>query len=312
MTTRGLSTLAEVVDLVNADLRALGYQLLGQEQIAVLFDPYSPGEAVGMLDELQHRVRGISIETWQLAVQGVFVNTRLNDRQRTFVEARILQAVNEIGARLVAQQPFYPEGPAPSSSPRDFADLHDYCDANTLGGLCDDAVTTEGNSLFPERTDPHTVATQGWMAVSAQIQDAIAEWMVGAGQELRAGEWVDRSCLIGAYRAAFPSFGTLDVDLPIGWWDASKGEDQCPSFRRGLYTLWIDHQDPELSPFRSEMPRFSLELRDELGRHVCPVFQTADWLQMHACLVALPPSMDYLAMHSGHAHFAERTKGMLR
>jgi len=301
-------SIADATSAINHDLQVRGFPPLDSEQLAVLSDRCGSSEAIAMLDELNHRVRGISDQTRTLSVSAVLANTKLSKEQRAFVEERILQGVNEIGARLVAQRPFYPEGPVPSSSLRDFAGLHDYCDANALGGLCDEAVSAAGNMLFPERTDFDTVQTQAWMAVSGQIQDAIAEWLVGAGQELRVAEWVDRRSMIGQYRSAFPSFGTLDFDLPIGWWDASRPDDQCPSFRRGLYTLLIDHQDPQLSDFRADMPRFSLELRDELDRHVCPVFQTADWLQMHACLVTLPPSLEYLALHCGHALAAQRAR----
>lgn len=301
-------SIADATAAINNDLQVRGFSPLDSEQLALLSDRHSASDAIGMLDELNHRVGGISEQTRTMSVSAVLANTKLLSEQRAFVEARILHAVNEIGARLVEQRPFYPEGPVPSSSLRDFADLHDYCDANALGGLCDKAVTAAGNMLFPERTDSDTLQTQAWMAVSGQIQDAIAEWLVGAGQELLVGEWVDRRSMIGQYRSAFPSFGTLDLDFPIGWWDASRPDDQCPSFRRGLYTLLIDHQDPELSDFHADMPRFSLELRDELDRHVCPIFQTADWLQMHACLVTLPPSLECLAMHCGHALAAQRAR----
>lgn len=299
-------TIPTAIESINKDLQQRGYTELGAEQVAAMQDRHCAREAIAMLDELNNRVRGISDETRMLALGAVLANTKLETEQRAFVEARIVQAVNEVGARMVAQQPFYLDGPAPSRALRDFADLHDYCDANTLGGLCEEALTAEANRLFPARSDPETIHTQEWMVVSGHIQVAVGEWLAGAGIELRTDEWVDRKAMIGAHRTEFPSFGELDVQLPVGWWDTSNRNEPCPSFRMGLYTLWIDFRDPDLSELRAETPRFSLELRDELGNHVLPVYQSQDWTLMLACLLTLPPSLDYLAMHKGHRLHTER------
>lgn len=64
--------------------------------------------------------------------------------------------------------------------PRDvqtFADLHDHVDANEYGGLCGDMWIERANLLFPERTDPDTISTQGAMDAANLIQGALHQWL---------------------------------------------------------------------------------------------------------------------------------------
>lgn len=264
---------------INSDLKARGYDGLYEEQRAVLQDRYSADEAIGMLDDLRDRVGGISDATWALAVSAVIENTQLSPEQRTFVDARIMQAVGEIALHLAEARPFYPGGPVPRvAKVRSFSDLHSYCDANELGGLCDPDISMQAERLFPERTDGETLHSQGWMAVANQIQNAVGEWLVnptgGRGR-------------VAAIRPDGPSAGFA---MPVGWWVVPDASGDDLVFERGLYMLRVRE---------GSVRQFALDLRHEQGRTVTTIFQTTDWLQMQACMLTLPPSPDYLAMQRG-------------
>lgn len=139
--------------------------------------------------------------------------------QQAFIDARILQAKRELlrswwGADIIESR----HGNALPLTVDSFSQLHDYCDANELGGLCDDAVTDEGNRLFPEREDDSTLATQEWMDACNHIQDAIHAWL-----ETRASvddfafivRWLDFEqvdCLLDDERAE-EARGMVDEDI---------------------------------------------------------------------------------------------------
>jgi hypothetical protein len=105
------------------------------------------------------------------------VTKQEHSEQDSFIAKRITQAKREIiGGILRIYGGVLGDIPLTVHS---FSELHEYCDANELGGLCDDNITAEGNRLFPERTDPGTIATQGWMDASNKIQDRINVWLDG-------------------------------------------------------------------------------------------------------------------------------------
>jgi hypothetical protein len=52
-----------------------------------------------------------------------------------------------------------------------FSDLHDYLDANTLGGLCDDGM--------PEACGSH----DAWVTFGNDLQDNVHEWLVAGRPE---------------------------------------------------------------------------------------------------------------------------------
>lgn len=264
---------------INSDLKVRGNDGLYEEQRAVLQDRYSADEAIGMLDDLRDRVGGISDATWTLAVSAVIENTQLSRDQRTFVDARIMQAIGEIALHLTEQRPFYPGGPVPRAAQiRSFSDLHSYCDANELGGLCDQDVSMDAERLFPERTDAETLHSQGWMAIANQIQNAVGEWLVSPPR---------RRARVATVQPDGPSAGFA---MPVGWWVLQDAAGDDLVFERGLYLLRVRE---------GSIRQFALELRDEQGRIVTTTFQTTDWLRMQACLLTLPPSPDYLAMQRG-------------
>jgi hypothetical protein len=97
--------------------------------------------------------------------------------QQAFIDARIAQAKNEIVNAMFYRRPFYQGGKVPPLSINTFGSLHDYCDANCLGGLCDDDIVDEGNALFARRTDQDTVMSQEWMEVCNDIQTAVHVWI---------------------------------------------------------------------------------------------------------------------------------------
>lgn len=299
----GAATIDAAITAINSDLHARGYGGLDSEQRAAMFARCAPGEAIGMLDDLRDRVGGLSEATHRIAVEAVLANTALSTEQRAFMEARVLQIVNTIGAHVVAGKPFYPGGKVPPVTLVGFGEVHDYCDANELGGLCHDDITEEANRLFPDRTDSDTLATQGWMEISNRIQTLADEWIATAQPVFRSREWHERTRIVGTYREALPAFGELDVELPVGWWDVTGPSDGCPNFACGFYRLWTDSKQASLS---GNTPRFILELLDDNLEQVSVVLSTDDWIDMQACIATLPPSRDYLAMEKGSASSRRR------
>lgn len=284
------------IAVVNGQLAARGYPRLNSEQVAALRAPCAPEEAIGMLDDLRDRVGGIGEDTHRIAIEAVLANAQLNVEQRAFAQARLLQIINTVAAHVIAGEAFYPGGKVPPVTLASFGELHDYADANEFGGLCDDAITEEGNRLFPGRTDEETVATQDWMQISNRIQTLADEWIVTAPRVFQSGAWCERTELVGKYREALPAFGELEVDVPLGWWDVTEPNDGCPNFACGYYRLWMDSKPSALS---GGTPQFTLELLDENAEQVCVLLATDDWIDMQSCLATLPPSRNCLAMERG-------------
>lgn len=296
-------TIAQAVASINSVLTARGFPPLDEDQVAALGARGAPAEAIGMLDELRDRVHGISHAAHRIAVEAVLANTRLSAQQRAFIEARLLQIVNTLCAHVVGAQPFYPGGRIPPKTLTGFCEVHEYCDANQLGGLCDDAVTHEANHLFSQRTDVETVATQEWMDISDRIQTLADEWIVMSKGALESSVWQDRTHLVGQYRQALPAFGELDVEVPVGWWDVTGPNDGSPNFACGHYRLWVGHAQSGKS---EATPRFVLELLGDNMEPVRAILATNDWTAMEACVATLGPSRDCLALHRSdgavHSH----------
>lgn len=94
--------------------------------------------------------------------------------QQRFCAARTLQIKREVLDAMITATPFYIGGRVPPITIRSFSDLHDFCDANTLGGLCDDEVTTIASALFPcLNSDDST----GCMEAANAIQGAVHVWL---------------------------------------------------------------------------------------------------------------------------------------
>ena len=286
------------VEVVNGQLAARGAPRLNLEQVDVLRSRSAAEEAIGMLDDLRDRVGGIGEDVHRIAIEAVLANTQLSAEQRAFVQARLLQIINTVAAHVFTGEPFYPGGKVPPMTLTGFGELHDYCDANELGGLCDDAITEEANRLFPGRTEAETVATQEWMQISDRIQTLADEWIVSAHGVFHSGEWWDRTALVGKYREGLPAFGELEVDVPLGWRDVTGPDDGCPNFSCGYYRLWIDSKESALS---GGTPQFTLELLDEDTEQVCVILATDDWIDMQACIVTLPSSRECLEIERGRA-----------
>lgn len=299
-------TIAQAVASVNSVLTARGFPPLDEDQVAALGARGAPAEALGMLDELLDRVHGISHAEHRIAVEAVLANTRLNAQQRAFIEARLLQIVNTVGGHVVRANPFYPGGRVPPKTLTSFGELHEYCDANQLGGLCDGAVTQEANQLFSQRTDVETVATQEWMDISDRTQTLADEWIVMSSGALESSVWHDRTHLVGQYRQALPAFGELDVEVPVGWWDITGPNDDCPSFACGHYRLWVGHAQGGKS---EETPRFVLELLGDNMERVRVIMATDDWIAMEACVATLGPSRDCLALDRRDGAVLSHTQG---
>lgn len=94
--------------------------------------------------------------------------------QQRFIDARFLQIKREVLAAVIAATPFYVGGRVPPITIHSFSDLHDFCDANTLGGLCDDEVATMASALFPSRDADDST---GWMDAANAIQGAVHVWL---------------------------------------------------------------------------------------------------------------------------------------
>lgn len=98
--------------------------------------------------------------------------------QRAFIDARILQIKRELlrswwgaGDPITDRQ-----GNALPITVNSFSQLHDYCDANTLGGMCDPEMNRERSRI--------DLCGDEWIDAVNVIQNTIHEW-------LRARESVD-------------------------------------------------------------------------------------------------------------------------
>lgn len=117
-----------------------------------------------------------------------------NAAQQAFVQQRVMAIRLEVLRHILLAEPFYPGGKVPPLTLTSFGELHDYCDANTLGGLCNDDICAEGNALFPDaEPDPGGISTQGYMGAANAVQSAVDHW-------LASGQMVDEAGLVAKLR----------------------------------------------------------------------------------------------------------------
>lgn len=105
------------------------------------------------------------------------------------------------------------------------------------------------------------------------------------------------------YSVEFPGFGELDIEIPVGFVDASWKNDACPCFidYQKDICLWIDHKNPAERDIE-DTPRFSVT-RLEGGQH--PVIgdnnlvASDDWNEIVAFIDAykgwVPPMNDLVS-----------------
>lgn len=103
---------------------------------------------------------------------------KYNTEQRTFIGQRVTRVKAEIVHAVACREPLAVGGKIVPDTIRSFGELHLYCDANCLGGLCEDH---RGNVLFPRRTERDTILTQGFMEVMEIIQTAVHVWIANGG-----------------------------------------------------------------------------------------------------------------------------------
>lgn len=247
--------------------------MLLAEQAECLTDPDREEEAYGMLDDMEARM---GFDAKHIAI----LRTAL---QRRFIDERILQGINQIG-KAVVNQTLILGSKVPPSDLKTFGDLHDYCDANCIAGLCSDAISARADILFPKTKGEDTLASEEWMDACNAIQNALHEFIVSLNLRLEVlPEWAQVTELIGLYRKEFPDFGELDVTIPVGFIDQSWHNDACPRFERGHYQLHIDYADRTLTEFPDGGLRFMLCVAHEDNpSHSETLIDTDDWSKVEA------------------------------
>lgn len=99
--------------------------------------------------------------------------------QTTFINQRARATMNEVLLHVLTAQPFYPGGMAPTLlGVKSFSDLHDLCDANTLGGWCDDEghVADMKRHLWPEIGNGAEHAGS-WIDAAGFAQEFVSHWI---------------------------------------------------------------------------------------------------------------------------------------
>lgn len=104
--------------------------------------------------------------------------------QRLFMGQRVTRAKAEVLAAVAYRQPFYIGGKVVPDTIPDFATLHDYCDANCLGGMCEDGAWQEGEALFPDPETPKD--DSAWLTACNIIQQAVHLWIANGTMKLQA------------------------------------------------------------------------------------------------------------------------------
>lgn len=117
----------------------------------------------------------LATDSWDEVLYFINAVKGYTHEQRMFIGERIAQIKKEVSDTVGTN--FYAEGKILPDTISTFGELHDYCDANELGGLCDDDITDKANALFPERTDPDTISTQAWMEACEVIQCTVNVWL---------------------------------------------------------------------------------------------------------------------------------------
>lgn len=99
--------------------------------------------------------------------------------QLLFINDRARATKNEILLPLMLAQPFYPGGKTPTLlTIKTMGAVHDFCDANTLGGWCDDAgfIAMRRDYLFPAQPQDDKDGAL-WLDAASECQDILNEWI---------------------------------------------------------------------------------------------------------------------------------------
>lgn len=131
-----------------------------------------------------HHELVLSAENSAEVLSFIAATEKYSAEQRVFIGQRITRIKAEVLHAVAYCEPL--AGKIVPITITSFGDLHDYCDANELGGLCDDDITAKGSGLFPERTDNGTLATQAWMDACDVIQDTIHDWIASGSMRVAA------------------------------------------------------------------------------------------------------------------------------
>jgi hypothetical protein len=101
-----------------------------------------------------------------------------NKDQEDFIVDRARAAKAQILHAALTCQP-YAAKPFVLHKIRSFADLHDLCDANTLGGWCDDEGRTREliDHLFPRRPQDETQGAL-WLDAANESHELVNKWIV--------------------------------------------------------------------------------------------------------------------------------------
>lgn len=112
-----------------------------------------------------------------------------NPAQRDFINERIVVMKAQILHSILTGTP-YADKPFTLPAIKSYGDLHDLCDANTLGGWCDDVsyVAARREALFDREGDK---PGDDWMTAANEAQDAVDEWIT-SGSMASAVSWIGR------------------------------------------------------------------------------------------------------------------------
>jgi hypothetical protein len=92
------------------------------------------------------------------------------------------------------------DGTFPADEIPDYSSLHDFCDANTLGGMCDDGFP-EKFRTWEDIDDPENpmgdLEDDPWMKHVSDVQDIVDDWL-RAGRPVRLVVLTDATLGLGS------------------------------------------------------------------------------------------------------------------
>lgn len=142
-----------------------------------------------------------------------------NPAQEAFINARILQAKRQILWAVTRSRPLYSGGKVLPATVTSFAELHDFCDANELGGLCDDGITAKAAEVFPATGAGEPVA---WMDACNTVQNGVHKWLA-SGEMLEESRFLSRllngeqlDCLLDDSRSMEARDMVSDLEARVG------------------------------------------------------------------------------------------------
>jgi hypothetical protein len=171
--------IAPKVAAINAALSGVGARGLTREQLACLLNPARSIEACAMLDDLGARVLQAvfpSIEALKMAIKPTASAYTPNMNREQFTATAVRLSKEEILERVSM-------GELPDTV-ADFGELHDYMDANTLGGFCDDQLQPVFDAIFPHiasDTENGTISSGAFMDAANDVQNAVNDWIQSGG-----------------------------------------------------------------------------------------------------------------------------------